>query len=100
MKYRHLLTLLCWLLSATFAAWGQQNTISIPDVSVAKGKTISLPINLDNTADVVAVQFTLTVPDGITINTASASLTERSDGHSVTFRSIGANRYKIGRAHV
>ncbi len=93
MKYRHLLTLLCWLLSATFAAWGQQNTISIPDVSVAKGKTISLPINLDNTADVVAVQFTLTVPDGITINTASASLTERSDGHSVTFRSIGANRY-------
>ena len=93
MKYRHLLTLLCWLLSATFAAWGQQNTISIPDVSVAKGKTISLPINLDNTADVVAVQFTLTVPDGISINTASASLTERSDGHSVTFRSIGANRY-------
>ena len=93
MKYRHLLTLLCWLLSATFAAWGQQNTISIPDVSVPKGKTISLPVNLDNTADVVAVQFTLTVPDGITINTASASLTERSDGHSVTFRSIGANRY-------
>lgn len=93
MKYRHLLSIVCILLAGITTASGQHNTLEIPDVSVAKGKTISLPVNMDNTADVVAVQFTLTVPDGITVNTSSATLTERSDEHSVTFKSIAANKY-------
>ena len=91
MKYRHLLSIVCILLAGITTASGQHNTLEIPDVSVAKGKTISLPVNMDNTADVVAVQFTLTVPDGMTVNTSSATLTERSDEHSVTFKSIAAN---------
>ena len=93
MKYRHLLSIVCILLAGITTASGQHNTLEIPDVSVAKGKTISLPVNMDNTADVVAVQFTLTVPDGMTVNTSSATLTERSDEHSVTFKSIAANKY-------
>lgn len=75
------------------SALGQNNTITIPDVSVAKGKSISLPINMDNTADVVAVQFTLTVPDGMTLNPATASLTDRSDEHTVRFQAVGSNKY-------
>ena len=75
------------------SAVGQTNTISIPDVSVAKGKSINLPINLDNTTDVVAVQFTLSVPNGLTLNTATAALTDRSDEHSVTLQSVGSNKY-------
>ena len=93
MKYRHLLSIVCILLAGITTASGQHNTLEIPDVSVAKGKTISLPVNMDNTADVVAVQFTLTVPDGMTVNTSSATLTERSDEHSVTFKSIAAKKY-------
>ena len=58
MKYRYLLSTVCFLLMGVVSALGQNNTITIPDVSVAKGKSISLPVNMDNTADVVAVQFT------------------------------------------
>lgn len=93
MRIKHLLLIVCVLLSAVSAALGQNNIITIPDVSVANGKTISLPVNMDNSADVVAVQFTLTVPDGLSINASSAALSDRSDNHSVTFRSIGGNKY-------
>lgn len=93
MRIKHLLLIVCILLSAASAALGQDNIITIPDVSVANGKTISLPVNMDNSADVVAVQFTLTVPDGLSINASSAALSDRSDNHSVTFRSIGGNKY-------
>lgn len=75
------------------SAMGQNNSITIPDVSVAKGKTISLPVNMDNTADVVAIQFTLTVPEGITLDTYSAAMSDRSDDHTVTFRNIGEGKY-------
>lgn len=93
MKYRFLLFTVCILLMGVISALGQNNTITIPDVSVAKGKSISLPINMDNTADVVAVQFTLTVPNGLNLEPATATLTERSDEHSVTFQAIGSNKY-------
>ena len=95
MRIKHLLLIVCILLSAASAALGQDNIITIPDVSVANGKTISLPVNMDNSADVVAVQFTLTVPDGLSINASSAALSDRSDNHSVTFRSIGGNNLCI-----
>lgn len=93
MKYRHLLSIVCVLLMGVLSALGQINTISIPDVSVAKGKSISLPINMDNTADVVAIQFTLSVPNGISLNPTTAKLTDRSDEHSVTLQSVGSNKY-------
>lgn len=76
-----------------FAASAQTNTLTIPDVTVPAGKTISLPVNLDNTADIVAVQFTLTVPEGITVQPSSVAMTERADGHTVTMRPVGANKY-------
>lgn len=93
MKYRHFLSIVCVLLFGVGSVFGQNNTIKIPDVSVEKGKFISLPVNMDNTADVVAVQFTLTVPSGLTLNTATAALTDRSDDHTVTLQSVGNNKY-------
>lgn len=93
MKYRYLLSTVCFLLMGVVSALGQNNTITIPDVYVAKGKSISLPINMDNTADVVAVQFTLTVPNGLSLSPATATLTDRSDEHTITFQAIGSNQY-------
>ncbi|MEG1861479.1 MAG: CARDB domain-containing protein [Bacteroidaceae bacterium] len=93
MKCTHLISTVYILLLGITSALGQNNTITIPDVSVAKGKSISLPINMNNTADVVAVQFTLSVPEGLTFNTSSATLSERADEHSVTFQNIGGNKY-------
>ena len=81
------------LIAAAVQAVAQGNTLSVPDVSVAQGRSIDLPVNLDNAEDVVAVQFTLYTPEGISIDPATAKLTERADGHTVAMRQTGANRY-------
>ena len=96
MRNKHLLTTLCLLLLCFNIGKAQQNNVlSIPDVTVPVNKSISLPIELNNTADVVAVEFNLTVPEGITLTPADAKLSERSDGHAVTMRSVGNNKYKV-----
>lgn len=93
MHTRQILTSLCLLLLCAMAAIAQNNTLTIPDVSVEKGKTIALPVNMDNTADVVAIQFTLTVPEGVTLAPSTAALSERADGHTLTMQPIAANKY-------
>lgn len=77
------------------SAWAQKNTLEIPDVTVAQGKSISLPVNMENSADIVAVQFTMTTADGVTFSTETARTTERADGHSLTMRPIGVNKYMV-----
>lgn len=71
-----------------------RNVISVPDFSIANSQKVVLPIEMDNTSDVVAVQFTLEVPSGISINTGSAKLNaSRRVDHNIIFRSIGGNKY-------
>lgn len=95
MKQRHFITTLCLLMLFVASAWAQKNTLEIPDVTVAQGKSISLPVNMENSADIVAVQFTMTTADGVTFSTETARTTERSDGHSLTMRPIGVNKYMV-----
>lgn len=95
MKQRHFITTLCLLMLFVASAWAQKNTLEIPDVTVAQGKSISLPVNMENSADIVAVQFTMTMADGVTFSTETARTTERADGHSLTMRSIGVNKYMV-----
>ena len=95
MKQRHFITTLCLLMLFVASAWAQKNTLEIPDVTVAQGKSISLPVNMENSADIVAVQFTMTSADGITFSTETARTTERADGHSLTMRPIGVNKYMV-----
>lgn len=95
MKQRHFITTLCLLMLFVASAWAQKNTLEIPDVTVAQGKSISLPVNMENSADIVAVQFTMTTADGVTFSTETARTTERADGHSLTMRPIGVNKYMV-----
>lgn len=95
MKQRHFITTLCLLMLFVASAWAQKNTLEIPEVTVAQGKSISLPVNMENSADIVAVQFTMTTADGITFSTETARTTERADGHSLTMRPIGVNKYMV-----
>lgn len=95
MKQRHFITTLCLLMLFVASAWAQKNTLEIPDVTVAQGKSISLPVNMENSTDIVAVQFTMTTADGVTFSTETARTTERADGHSLTMRSIGVNKYMV-----
>lgn len=69
------------------------NILSLPRIAVDYNKTIQLPLALDNTTDVVAVQFTIEVPSGVTLDPSSAALTERADGHVVSVRRMATGRY-------
>ena len=93
MENRRFIFAVCAFLWGIMAVFAQGNTLSVPDVTVAPGRSIYLPIQIDNTSDIVGVQFTLAVKEGITLDTSTASLTERADGHSVRFSQIAANKY-------
>lgn len=69
------------------------NVLSIPDNTLAKGQRV-LPVNLDNSDEVAAIQFDFTLPAGITIGT-TPTVTERGNGHTVTIRNMGGSNYRL-----
>lgn len=94
MQTRHILSMLLVLLLSTIGVKAQTNTLSTPDVSLGAGKEIPFRVNLDNTADIVAVQFTITLPEGIWLYPDNAETTERTANHTLAMRDIGDRRYK------
>lgn len=88
---RHILAILALFLANCMAQG--QNTLSIPDVSAPAGGHITLPVKLDNTADVTAIQFTLTLPDGMTPDIGKTATTNRTGASQVALRGIAPNTY-------
>lgn len=95
MKQRHFITTLCLLMLFVASAWAQKNTLEIPDVIMAQEKSISLPVNMENSADIVAVQFTISTDMGVTFSCETARTTERTDGHSLVMKPIGPYVYMV-----
>lgn len=93
MKANKIITALFVFLLTSLSIFAQKNEISIPDVSVVAGKSINLPIYLDNTEDVVAVQFTLELAEGFSLQTDAAILTERASAHSLVIKETAHNKY-------
>lgn len=90
-KWASLLALLCTaLMSLQLHAY---NKLIIPDVMIGQGSSINLPVNLENDDPVVALQFTLTVPNGFTVNASSSTLTERKADHAVRVKKMQGNDY-------
>lgn len=67
----------------------------ITDTEIAKGKSSVLTTYMDNTDDVVAVEFTLTMPAGISVAVDKVELTTRAKDHKVTARKTGDDKYKF-----
>lgn len=102
MRAKHYIMTLCLLLVAlttamaqavTTAQGQQKNVLTVPDVTMGQGGSISLPVLVTNTTDIVAVQFTITVPDELTLSASTTKLTDRADGHTVTMRAIDSHKY-------
>lgn len=93
MQNKKLIAIIYAFLLSAVTTFAQNNTLSIPDAYVAQGSSIELPVHMDNTSDVVAVQFTLYVPDGISVKPETAKLTERADGHSISMKQMDKNKY-------
>ncbi len=83
--------LLCFMLISLSA--NAYNKLSIPDVLIQRGGSIDLPVNLENDDQIVALQFTLTVPNGFSLDVNSTRTTERSSGHSLRVKKMQGNDY-------
>ena len=92
MRTRYIFTLLATLLLGVHTTFGQ-NTLTIPDLTVMLEQPAALSVELDNKDEVVALQFTLTVPEGISLDVSTAKMSDRSNGHNVTMRKTGDNAY-------
>ena len=72
------------------------NVLRVPDVIIPTGNSNELSVELENSADVVAVEFTLTLPSKVTIESSGAlTLSERCDGHASKYSHLGNNKYKV-----
>ncbi|MCI6828761.1 MAG: alpha/beta hydrolase, partial [Prevotella sp.] len=83
-----LITLLCMSAKAQ-----QRNVLIVPDVITPIGN-VQLPINIENTDEVVGMQFDITLPEGITAQPV-ANLTNRSDGHIANVSKLKSGAYRI-----
>ena len=90
---KYLLTLLSFLTIQTivFAA----NTVEVKPLSISKGGTAKLEIQLENSDEIKAFQFNLVLPDGITVTNVEKS--ERlPDGIILNYNALStANTYRI-----
>lgn len=96
MKAKKTFLLLLALLGSVLTVSAQEvNRLSVSEKRMQRGTETQLTIDMDNLSEIVAVQFTLTLPSGFTITPSSAIITGRGAGHMVTARNMGNNRYKF-----
>lgn len=96
MNYKYFLTTLLALCMHIAGVTAQNvNRFYIPNLTAVagEGRTVAIPFYMENTSEVVAVQFTLEVPEGCTLDVESAQLTNRKSDHSVTVRQQQEGQY-------
>lgn len=89
---RLLLLLMAWL---SVGAYAQTNRLYVPDVKMSRGGEAVLSVFMDNVDNVTAVELTLKVPEGFTVNPVSAILSERAKSHQMTARVLKDGKYKF-----
>lgn len=87
------LSLLMTLIS--IGANAQTNRLYIPDLKMSRGSEATLSVFMDNTEEITAIEFTLEMPTGFTVNPVSAVLTERAKNHQMTARKLKNGNYKF-----
>ena len=93
MRYR---LFICCLLGLAFASASMAaNRLSVADVWGAQGSTIELPVSMDNDHEVVAVQFTMTVPNGVSLDVSRVTKSIRMQDHAATVSRVATGRYMV-----
>ena len=59
------------------------------------GQMIKYPVYLENTGEITGFSIDLAFPEGITPDAANATLTERTEGHTLQVESLGNNAYRF-----
>ena len=95
MKYTKSLLLALLMTLISVGAYTQTNRLYIPDLKMSRGSEATLSVFMDNAEAITAVEFTLEVPTGFTVNPVSAVLTERAKNHQMTARKLKNGNYKF-----
>ena len=90
---RYLFLVLLTTLIGMGAKAQQRNVLQVPDVTMQTGSA-QLPVSIENTDEIVGVQFDLTLPQGITAEQVG-TMSSRGDGHSVTVSRLGSGAYRV-----
>lgn len=95
MKYTKSFILMFFMVCMTIGAYAQNNRLYIPNINMLRGSEATLSVFMDNVEAVTAVELTLEVPNGFTINPTSAILSERAMSHQITARKLKNGKYKF-----
>ncbi len=71
-----------------------KNKLTITDAEVCKGKQTTLPVNMNNTESITALQFEVSLPEGVAIS--KCQLTERKgEDHTVSYKKLPNGNYQV-----
>lgn len=96
MRTRHLIMLILACLFQIQFVFSQTNKLYIPPTDCPFGKTTNVEMQMDNQAEIVALQFNLHIPDVVTLDQSGIQLTEeRKDDHKLSVTDKGDNNYLV-----
>lgn len=96
MRHTRYIILTVFTIVAALRAFAQTgNEIVVNDIQMIANSEKNLSVSMNNVDNIVAVEFTLDVPQGFYIDPESVVLTDRAKGHQVTARHTANNRYRI-----
>ena len=83
---------------STFLPLSAQNSnvLSLQDVNGMRGKVISVPVYLDNTSEIAALQFDITLPPGSQVMYDSTKVADaRKADHIISGQNKGSNKHRF-----
>lgn len=93
MKIRRYITMMLFLLMYITAT--PQNNLSVGKLTGGQGKDVLIPVSLENTDEVVALQFDLQLPFHRSSTTAPTLSQSRINEHTVSVRNLGNHKYRV-----
>lgn len=93
MKIRRYITMTLFLLMYITAT--AQNNLSVGKLTGGQGKDVLIPVSLENTDEVVALQFDLQLPFDRSSRTAPTLSQSRINEHTVSVRNLGNHKYRV-----
>lgn len=93
MKIRRYITMMLFLLMYITAT--AQNNLSVGKLTGGQGKDVLIPVSLENTDEVVALQFDLQLPFARSSRTAPTLSQSRINEHTVSVRNLGNHKYRV-----
>lgn len=93
MKIRRYITMMLFLLMYITAT--PQNNLSVGKLTGGQGKDVLIPVSLENTDEVVALQFDLQLPFDRSSRTAPTLSQSRINEHTVSVRNLGNHKYRV-----